>query len=63
MDLNPLHKDVEMTTTDMPFELVENPTRSAVIKVIGVGGGGGNAIQHMVSNCVEGVDFISTSRG
>ena len=50
-----------MTTTDMPFELVENPTRSAVIKVIGVGGGGGNAIQHMVSNCVEGVDFIAAN--
>ena len=49
------------TTTDMPFELVDNPTRSAVIKVIGVGGGGGNAIQHMVSNCVEGVDFIAAN--
>ena len=49
------------TTTDMPFELVDNPTRSAVIKVIGVGGGGGNAVQHMVTNCVEGVDFIAAN--
>ena len=49
------------TTTDMTFELVDNPTRSAVIKVIGVGGGGGNAVQHMIANCVEGVDFIAAN--
>jgi len=40
------------------FELVENIPQSAVIKVIGVGGGGGNAVQHMISNQVDGVDFI-----
>jgi cell division protein FtsZ len=40
------------------FELVDNAPQSAVIKVIGVGGGGGNAIQHMVDRNVEGVDFI-----
>ena len=40
------------------FELVENVPESAVIKVIGVGGGGGNAVKHMIENCVEGVDFI-----
>ena len=40
------------------FELVENVADSAIIKVIGVGGGGGNAINHMISNEVEGVDFI-----
>ena len=50
-----------MTNTDMTFELVDNPSRSAVIKVIGVGGGGGNAVQHMVANCVEGVDFIAAN--
>lgn len=49
------------TTTDMPFELVDNPTRSAVIKVIGVGGGGGNAVKHMVNNGVKGVDFIAAN--
>ncbi len=49
------------TTTDMPFELVDNPTRSAVIKVIGVGGGGGNAVKHMVNNGVQGVDFIAAN--
>lgn len=33
----------------------------AVIKVIGVGGGGGNAVEHMVNNHVEGVSFISAN--
>ncbi|MFT4862915.1 MAG: cell division protein FtsZ [Pseudohongiellaceae bacterium] len=40
------------------FELVENIPQSAVIKVIGVGGGGGNAVHHMIANQVSGVDFI-----
>ncbi|HCI88432.1 MAG TPA: cell division protein FtsZ [Gammaproteobacteria bacterium] len=40
------------------FELVDNIPQSAVIKVIGVGGGGGNAVHHMISNQVDGVDFI-----
>ncbi|WP_432696304.1 cell division protein FtsZ [Marinobacterium sp. YM272] len=42
----------------MEFELIENIQQSAVIKVVGVGGGGGNAVQHMVDNTVEGVEFI-----
>jgi cell division protein FtsZ len=40
------------------FELMESKTENAVIKVIGVGGGGSNAVQHMLSASVEGVDFI-----
>ncbi|MET4163179.1 cell division protein FtsZ [Marinobacterium iners] len=40
------------------FELVESVTQSALIKVIGVGGGGGNAVQYMVNKEVEGVEFI-----
>lgn len=40
------------------FELVDNVPQSAVIKVIGVGGGGGNAVKHMIQNNVDGVDFI-----
>jgi len=40
------------------FELVENVAQSAEIKVIGVGGGGGNAVHHMINNQVEGVEFI-----
>ncbi len=40
------------------FELVDSAPQSAVIKVIGVGGGGGNAVRHMIENSVDGVDFI-----
>ncbi len=40
------------------FELADTPTQHAVIKVIGVGGGGGNAVNHMVEQGVEGVEFI-----
>jgi cell division protein FtsZ len=40
------------------FELIDNVPESAVIKVIGVGGGGGNAVKHMIANHIEGVDFI-----
>ena len=40
------------------FELVDNAPQSAVIKVVGVGGGGGNAVRHMIENNVDGVDFI-----
>ena len=40
------------------FELVEQAAPNAVIKVVGVGGGGGNAVAHMVNSGVEGVEFI-----
>ena len=40
------------------FELVENIPQSAVIKVIGVGGGGGNAVRHMMDCDVDGVEFV-----
>lgn len=40
------------------FELVDSVPQNAVIKVIGVGGGGGNAVKHMIANSIEGVDFI-----
>ncbi len=40
------------------FELIDTVPSNAVIKVIGVGGGGGNAVKHMIENNVEGVDFI-----
>ena len=40
------------------FELVDNVPQSPVIKVIGVGGGGGNAVNHMVKSSIEGVEFI-----
>ena len=40
------------------FQLVDSAPQSAIIKVIGVGGGGGNAVQHMVYQSIEGVDFV-----
>ncbi len=40
------------------FELMDSFSQSAVIKVLGVGGGGGNAVEHMVQQNLEGVDFI-----
>ncbi len=40
------------------FELMDAGGENAVIKVVGVGGGGGNAVQHMVQTDIEGVQFI-----
>ncbi|HEX5959645.1 MAG TPA: cell division protein FtsZ, partial [Rhodanobacteraceae bacterium] len=40
------------------FELVEQLAPNAVIKVIGVGGGGGNAVSHMVNSSIDGVEFV-----
>jgi cell division protein FtsZ len=40
------------------FELIEKLAPNAVIKVIGVGGGGGNAVAHMLNANIEGVEFI-----
>ncbi len=40
------------------FELVDVDSQNAVIKVIGIGGGGGNAVTHMLRANIEGVDFI-----
>jgi cell division protein FtsZ len=40
------------------FELMDTESKSAIIKVIGVGGGGGNAVQNMVDSGIEGVEFI-----
>jgi cell division protein FtsZ len=40
------------------FELMDSVAQDAVIKVIGVGGGGGNAVTHMLASGIDGVDFI-----
>ncbi len=40
------------------FELMDAYSQNAVIKVLGVGGGGGNAVKHMVATGIDGVDFI-----
>jgi len=41
------------------IELLESQTPEAVIKVVGVGGCGGNAVDHMINNGVQGVEFIT----
>jgi cell division protein FtsZ len=41
------------------FELMDSHSEEAIIKVIGVGGGGGNAVEHMVAQSIEGVEFIA----
>lgn len=40
------------------FELSEGAPHTAIIKVIGVGGGGGNAVEHMIAENIEGVEFV-----
>jgi cell division protein FtsZ len=40
------------------FELVDASPQNAVIKVVGIGGGGGNAVEHMMASSIEGVEFI-----
>ena len=40
------------------FELMDAYSKNAVIKVLGIGGGGGNAVQHMLNSAIEGVDFV-----
>lgn len=42
----------------MEFEMLETETNGTVIKVVGVGGAGGNAVQHMIDRGVQGVDFV-----
>ena len=43
------------------FELMEDHNEEAIIKVIGVRGGGGNAVEHMVSQTIEGVEFVTAN--
>ncbi len=43
------------------FEILESVGQQAVIKVIGIGGGGGNAVDHMVATTMEGVEFINAN--
>jgi cell division protein FtsZ len=42
----------------MSFEILETETNGTIIKVVGVGGAGGNAVEHMISRGVQGVEFI-----
>ena len=43
------------------FEILEPQPMGTVIKVVGVGGAGGNAVDHMIRNGVKGVDFIAAT--
>ncbi|WP_440903529.1 cell division protein FtsZ [Catenovulum sp. SX2] len=43
------------------FDLMSEHNDEAIIKVIGVGGGGGNAVEHMVKHTIEGVEFITAN--
>lgn len=43
------------------FELLDTVGQQAVIKVIGIGGGGGNAVDHMVTSQIDGVEFINAN--
>jgi len=43
------------------FEIIDQSPQEAIIKVIGVGGCGGNAVEHMISMGLEGVDFITAN--
>ena len=45
----------------MEFVMVDNATLGTVIKVVGVGGAGGNAVQHMINKGVSGVEFIAAN--
>jgi cell division protein FtsZ len=47
-----------MKESIMAIEVIENEQRGTVIKVVGVGGAGGNAINHMIRTGVRGVEFI-----
>ncbi|MGI4812856.1 MAG: cell division protein FtsZ [Janthinobacterium lividum] len=42
----------------MEFEMLETETNGTIIKVVGVGGAGGNAVTHMINRGVQGVDFV-----
>jgi cell division protein FtsZ len=45
----------------MSFEMIDSDSDGAVIKVVGVGGAGGNAVNHMINRGVQGVEFITVN--
>jgi cell division protein FtsZ len=52
------HDFFDLRESIMMFEMLENAEKGTVIKVVGVGGAGGNAVAHMIKSGVQGVDFI-----
>jgi cell division protein FtsZ len=49
---------LDLRESIMMFEMLDNANKGTVIKVVGVGGAGGNAVAHMIKSGVQGVDFI-----
>ena len=45
----------------MEIDMLDNAAAGTVIKVVGVGGAGGNAVQHMINKGVSGVEFIAAN--
>jgi cell division protein FtsZ len=45
----------------MEIDMIDNANLGTVIKVVGVGGAGGNAVQHMINKGVSGVEFIAAN--
>lgn len=43
------------------FDMLDNATQGTIIKVVGVGGAGGNAVQHMINKGMQGVEFIAAN--
>lgn len=58
---NPEPREGYMELSKMPFEFEENVAQNARMKVVGVGGGGGNAVNRMIEEHLEGVEFISVN--
>jgi cell division protein FtsZ len=48
----------QIKESSMPIEMIDDFSQGTQIKVIGVGGGGGNAVEHMIARGVQGVEFI-----
>ena len=53
--------DCPMELPRMTFEFEESASQNARMKVVGVGGGGGNAVNRMIEEHLEGVEFISVN--
>ena len=45
----------------MEIDMIDNANQGTIIKVVGVGGAGGNAVQHMINKGVSGVEFIAAN--